>query len=71
MERIFSKVRTPDRDRQVISFQGEFEFITLTSRNRLQFLRLLEKSFALGLGDETLGIADFHSLVGETHDFSR
>ncbi|CAG5087058.1 Oidioi.mRNA.OKI2018_I69.PAR.g11446.t1.cds [Oikopleura dioica] len=44
-------------------FKREFEFITLTSRNRLQFLRLLEKSFAVGLGDETLGIADFHSLV--------
>ena len=50
---------------------GEFEFITLTSRNRLQFLRLLEKSFALGLGDETLEISDFHSLIGTNHSISR
>jgi hypothetical protein len=44
-------------------FKREFEFITQTSRNRLQFVRLLEKSFALGLEDEILDISDFQSLI--------
>ncbi|CBY36838.1 unnamed protein product [Oikopleura dioica] len=44
-------------------FKREFEFITLTSRNRLQFVRLLEKSFALGLDDEILDISDLQSLI--------
>ena len=44
-------------------YRREFSYVMLTTRNRLSFVRLVEKQFLPGLTDTQLTPADFHSLV--------
>ena len=44
-------------------FSGEFSFVILTVRNRLGFVRLVEKAFLPGLIDVDMDGNDLHSLL--------
>lgn len=45
-------------------YKREFEYVMLTTRNRLSFIRLFEKQFLLGLIEfDTISVVDFFSLV--------